>query len=247
MFHVKRGAKTIFMQVHKKEVFEVVQWLGTADSWREIISLEPEWLPGEMGSDTFYLGTNDGRAKVNKGDWVIKQPDGQEFSVVSEEKFIERYQPVEHIIVDLKSIPDGWSAEDVVRQWHQTGLILTNSQEAATIEEINRLIQQSGVDHNLISDGYHTFGELYSHRIELFIALCRELYKNPEYNTYKQVWKCPVLEGWFIMGINTEPGKQISYHLPESKWEQTSFAKVIEKYEYDFHTPADVLERLKTL
>ena len=37
--------------------------------------------------------------------------------------------------------------------------------------------------------------------------------------------------------------KQITYHLPLSKWEETGFAETLEKApEFDGHTPDDVLE-----
>ncbi len=42
-----------------------------------------------------------------------------------------------------------------------------------TEDYINQLIQNDKADTNLISDGYHTFGELYEHRIANFIALCK--------------------------------------------------------------------------
>lgn len=120
---------------------------------------------------------------------------------------------------------------------------------------INDLIKQKGVDTNLISDGYHTFGELYEHRITLFIALCRLL--KFEYKLQvdgKGVWKSKVhhdgstWDGWFIMGILTVPGQQISYHLPMKYWDDTDFATTLDKApEWDGHTPADVIKRLNTL
>jgi hypothetical protein len=113
-------------------------------------------------------------------------------------------------------------------------------------EEINKLIAD-GCDTNKISDGYHTFAELYEHRIELFIALCRKI-KN------KIVWRArahsdgSVQEGWFILGIGSEKGEQITYHLPMSKWDETDFADELETApEYDGHTGEDVLKRLKKI
>lgn len=116
--------------------------------------------------------------------------------------------------------------------------------------EINQLIKQEGVDTNLISDGYHTFGELYEHRITLFIALCKALSNISNY----PVWRSfshhdgSAFKGWFIMGMEFEPGKQISYHLPHNKWDECEFAQTLEKApEWDGHTSNDVLERLKSL
>lgn len=101
-----------------------------------------------------------------------------------------------------------------------------------------------------ISDGYHTFDELYEHRITLFIALC----KNLDGYKYANAWRSKLhsdgtsFDGWFILGINKEKGEQITYHLPISKWEETNFAEDLEKApEWDGHTSNDVLERLKKL
>lgn len=105
------------------------------------------------------------------------------------------------------------------------------------------------IDTNQISDGYHTFGELYEHRIALFMALCN--YIADQHDT---VWKSKfhsdgsAIEGWFIMGINIKKGKQISYHLPMDKWAECWMAKELDKApEWDGHTSADVLERLKSI
>jgi len=98
-----------------------------------------------------------------------------------------------------------------------------------------------------ISDGYHTFGELYKHRNSLFVALCKA---HPEI----PVWRSKLhsdgtgFDGWFIMGMHKEKGKQISYHLPLSMWEETNFAETLEKGpEFDGHISGNTLERLKKL
>jgi len=101
-----------------------------------------------------------------------------------------------------------------------------------------------------LSDGYHTFNELYKHRHNLFIALCKLLSQNKKY----QIWRSKkhfdgtMYEGWFIMGINTEKGKQISYHLPIFMWAICQFAETLLKApEFDGHSSNDVLKRLKQL
>lgn len=101
-----------------------------------------------------------------------------------------------------------------------------------------------------ISDGYHTFDELYDHRIMNFIVACRSL----AVDEYAPVWKSKyhsdgtTWEGWFIMGINDQPGEQISYHLPMKYWDMTKFVKEYETAPpFDGHTSADVLARLKKL
>lgn len=125
-----------------------------------------------------------------------------------------------------------------------------NSEEY--IAGINSMIPS--IDSNKISDGYHTFGELYDHRITLFIALCKlyDVEDVPE----KNVWRSKKHSDgelafggtWFVLGINKLPGKQITYHLPIDRWDETEFAATLELApEWDGHTPEDVLKRLKTL
>jgi hypothetical protein len=99
-----------------------------------------------------------------------------------------------------------------------------------------------------VSDGYHTFDDLYDHRFELFLALCRSV------NHSAQVWRSLLhsdgsrFEGWFIMGIHTAPGSQLTYHLPISRWEETAYATTYEHAPpFDGHTASDVLERLRAL
>ncbi len=116
-----------------------------------------------------------------------------------------------------------------------------------------------GVDSTeLISDGYHTFKELYDHRVTLFIALCNHKHEllaleNPGKH---KVWRSknhddgqPAFGGtWFVMGIGTNKGEQITYHLPIDRWNETDFAETLEKApEWDGHTPDDVINRLKLL
>lgn len=122
------------------------------------------------------------------------------------------------------------------------------------VDFINNEIKSSKIDTNLISDGYHTFGELYQHRIELFIALCRELSKNHETGQKSQIWRSvkhsdgSVWDSWFIMGLGQENGEQITYHLPMEYWKKTSFAETLDLAPiFDGHTSNDVLLRISKL
>lgn len=131
---------------------------------------------------------------------------------------------------------------------------------------INLLILENidTVDTNNVSDGYHTFGELYEHRIQNFITLCRTISNLRAYvqgllqqpgDMTKFAWMSTLhsdgtnYEGWFILGLGMEKGEQITYHLPISKWEECAkFAQKLDKApEFDGHTSQDVLDRLKNL
>jgi hypothetical protein len=108
-----------------------------------------------------------------------------------------------------------------------------------------------GMDTNKVSDGYHTFGELYEHRIVLYMLLCR-LLQRPPHN--RKVWRSLLhsdgthFDGWFVLGINTEPGIQVTYHLPVDKWHITECAETLEKApDFDGHNSGDVLDRLTAM
>ena len=102
-------------------------------------------------------------------------------------------------------------------------------------------------------DGYHTFNELYEHRHMLWIKLC-ELYAKVKFE--ELVWRSKrhsdgelAFGGeWFVLGIGKEKGSQITYHLPIDRWDDTDFAEILDKApEFDGHTSADVLQRIKNL
>lgn len=111
---------------------------------------------------------------------------------------------------------------------------------------INWLIKFLKADTNKICDGYHTFEELYEHRIELWIALikrdCVSGWRSKKHSDGSR-WK-----GWFIAGLGGEWGRQITYHLPMKYWNRLRNTITYEKAPpYDGHTPKDVIMRLQKL
>lgn len=97
-----------------------------------------------------------------------------------------------------------------------------------------------------ISDGYHTFNELYHHRNLLFINL---MISNPFVS-----WRAKIhhdgsmFDDSFIAGINLSAG-DITYHLPLDMWsllgDRFDIATLDKAPEWDGHSPDDVLKRLK--
>jgi hypothetical protein len=126
---------------------------------------------------------------------------------------------------------------------HQAFCKQMKSKEAA----VNVLIQS--MDKSKISDGYHTFGELYDHRNMLFVNLCK-LLKKQDFHVWRSIKHSDgsMDKDWFIMGINKGHGNQITYHLPISMWDSTMWAETLDKApDYDGHSSKDVLTRLTTL
>jgi hypothetical protein len=94
-----------------------------------------------------------------------------------------------------------------------------------------------------VSDGYHTFNELYHHRMMLFAVVCNQ--------NFEISWKSKLhndgtmFPDYFIVGINTPDG-QYTYHYNIKHWD-TFKCKAIDKApEYDGHTPSDI-DRLFSL
>jgi len=94
-----------------------------------------------------------------------------------------------------------------------------------------------------VSDGYHTFDELYKHRHLLFFALLIQ----HSSNAYKSRlhYDGSSYEGWFIAGCDlfTEP---IAYHLPNSIWDLCPVRTVERAPEWDGHTSNDLVDHVET-
>lgn len=117
-------------------------------------------------------------------------------------------------------------------------------------DAINALIKHE-CDTNKISDGYHTFGELYEFRKLYNAALFNEWAKTGMYNVHKS-WhhndgeKC-FGGGWFIV-VAVLPTGQISNHYEKKDWDLFKIPESEKaKYEFDGHSGSDVLDRLKSL
>lgn len=129
-------------------------------------------------------------------------------------------------------------------------------------ERIQFLSKEDDLDTTDISDGFHTFGELYEFRCALTNALFKQLFfkayelnRNNEFGPFiNPIWKSrlhsdgTMFPGFFIIGYSTIPGQMITFHYPEEAWELFDYARVSDNApEWDGHTSADVLERIKNL
>ena len=93
------------------------------------------------------------------------------------------------------------------------------------------------MDMGSISDGYHTFDELYEHRTALFATIC---------NLLRGIsWKSrlhsdgTMHEGMFIAGIKTPEG-QYTYHCENKYWDMFQMTDEIENApEWDGHLPSE--------
>jgi hypothetical protein len=100
-------------------------------------------------------------------------------------------------------------------------------------------------DTSQVSDGYHTFGELYEHRCLLFLALMKQ---RPDVSWISNMHHDgSSFDGWFIAGMSLPTG-DITYHCPNSFWplaNKTGAEFLPKAPQWDGHTPHDVLVRIR--
>lgn len=103
-------------------------------------------------------------------------------------------------------------------------------------------IPESGIGD--LSDGYHTFNELYHHRAVLFSVICNLM---PE-----RAWKSKLhdtgdmFEGMFIVGIETPDGPATYHYDINPYWDMFKVQELEKAPKWDGHTSADAINRIAT-
>ncbi|MNE68419.1 hypothetical protein D3C80_1640800 [compost metagenome] len=99
-------------------------------------------------------------------------------------------------------------------------------------------------DKGLISDGYHTFNELYHHRMILFSVICNQ---NKELS-----WKSKLhadgtmYDNYFIVGVRTKEG-DYTYHYHLDNWDYFDVEELEFAPEWDGHKPEDIMRLLSLI
>ena len=110
----------------------------------------------------------------------------------------------------------------------------------ATAKKLVRSIIQRApaVDIEKMSDGYHTFADLYEQRLILSAALAKN---NPHAWKSKQHedGSVPFGGGWFIMGFDTDEGCY-TYHYELKDWDLFQCKELNKGKPWDGHTSKDV-------
>jgi len=120
------------------------------------------------------------------------------------------------------------------------------------LEDINEEIKLNidNIDTDLISDGWHTFGELYRHRSVLFIKLAKVMAMNKKYFVYKARKHSDgtIMDGCFNLGVRLPDETYIAYHLFNEDWETCDFAQELETSPIKGrYTSNDALDNLKKI
>lgn len=101
---------------------------------------------------------------------------------------------------------------------------------------INNMINDLDYKGN-ITDGSHTFDELYYHRMVLFSIVCNI--------NSDMAWKSKLhsdgtmFDNYFIVGITTKEG-DYSYHYKLEDWDRFKVKELDKAPEWDGHKPSDI-------
>lgn len=121
---------------------------------------------------------------------------------------------------------------------------------ASKVEKmINNLIKNSEeerlINTNNISDGSHSFGDLYYHRMILFAYICNQNPKLAWKSTRHSDGSVPFgNKNYFIVGIETPYG-QVTYHYEKKYWNKFHIKAIKKAKEYDGHTPWQAIKRIE--
>lgn len=111
-------------------------------------------------------------------------------------------------------------------------------QDGCSAKNVQTIMAIPAVDIEKMSDGYHTFADLYEQRLILSAALAKN---NPH------AWKSkrhedgsvPFGGGWFIMGFDTDEGCY-TYHYELKDWDLFQCKELDKGKPWDGHTSKDV-------
>jgi hypothetical protein len=153
---------------------------------------------------------------------------------------------------------DSQEAIEFIKKWNHEPWLLNGPERASLKTTQKNLLELTPEEIESLSDGYHSFKELYEHRFRLWIELCKGVAKdsfNEGLTTENPVWISSMhsdnssYDGWFMLGCEKATGEQMTYHLPNRLWpECITFARLMAKApEFDGHTSQDVLKRLELI
>ena len=93
-----------------------------------------------------------------------------------------------------------------------------------------------------MSDGYHTFNELYHHRAVLFSVICNAMpdkaWKSKRHDTGD------MYDGMFIVGIETNHGQATYHYDVDPYWDMFNVPELEYAPKWDGHTPQEAIDRI---
>lgn len=123
---------------------------------------------------------------------------------------------------------------------------IENSEAISKAQALIDKVKKNGGSVGSLSDGYHTFDELYHHRALLFASLCMTTFRNVAWKSllHDDPKNNPMYAGMFIVGVETPDG-QATYHYDiDPYWSIFKVKELDHAPKYDGHTPTEAIERI---
>ena len=164
---------------------------------------------------------------------LLRQPPAPDALRLDRQQFDFIYARVQE---DLKDLVD-WRPAIIARVTMEETLVELGRAALAELSDAPIARETSEV-----SDGYHTFNELYEHRHALFSVVCAA------FNGWKAQFHedGTMFDGWFLAGVET-PAGMATYHLPIAWWERFRCTARKLAPKWDGHTANQVPERIASL
>lgn len=115
---------------------------------------------------------------------------------------------------------------------------------SATLEKKLKEIKKE-IEDGTLSDGYHTFNDLYYQRLILFATIVNKWSDKAWKSSKHENGELCFGGGWFIVGIDTPKGSY-TYHYENKYWNMFDCKTLDKAKKWDGHTSKDV-ERLLSL
>ena len=176
----------------------------------------------------------------------------RDFILFTLEEFLEKYpyKVGDEVFItkrNKKAIVDRvyWCRDTVTYWLKYYGFIEGNW----TAEHLQPYKEEIMEEKGNISDGYHTFNELYEYRLLYNASMFNELAKQGLYDVHKSRKHSDGTipfgdENWFIVQAELPTG-QISNHYEMKDWDLFNVPEKEKANTYDGHTPQDVAKRLR--
>ena len=98
--------------------------------------------------------------------------------------------------------------------------------------------EKYGVNFKNVTDGYHTFDELYYHRM-IMSSIIFEMYSDYAWKSWKHADET-MFDDSFIVGVTIPNVGDYSYHYHAENWDMFKVKEVEFAPEYDGHKPSDI-------
>ncbi len=133
-----------------------------------------------------------------------------------------------------------------IKNLHGDEINKYNARSMWFCSKCNKIIYQNRLfNTGEISDGYHTFDELYHHRAILTAVICN-MYKDRCWKSLKH-HDGTMYPGMFIVGIETPKGTATYHYDRDPYWFLFKVKELPNAPKWDGHTPTDAINRIQSL